>query len=200
MSGKAFKLVLLGESAVGKSSIVLRYMKDEFLTSVDPTIGVAYSTKSTRLRDGTYIPFEIWDTAGQERYHSLAPMYYRAAQAAIVVYDIRRQVTYEKAKRWITELKSSTASDDIVIALVGNKVDMASEREVKRNAAEAYAQEGGLLFMETSAKTNENVAELFDAIAERLRKVFGSVPDGRPSGTVTHLPEFDDDSGKGGCC
>ncbi|CAH3853578.1 unnamed protein product [Pieris brassicae] len=121
-----FKLVLLGESAVGKSSLVLRFVKGQFHEYQESTIGAAFLTQTLCL-DDTTVKFEIWDTAGQERYHSLAPMYYRGAQAAIVVYDITNQDTFGRAKNWVKELQRQ-ASPSIVIALAGNKSDMAAKR------------------------------------------------------------------------
>ncbi|XP_013910062.1 PREDICTED: ras-related protein Rab-5B [Thamnophis sirtalis] len=123
-----FKLVLLGESAVGKSSLVLRFVKGQFHEYQESTIGAAFLTQSVCL-DDTTVKFEIWDTAGQERYHSLAPMYYRGAQAAIVVYDITNQETFARAKTWVKELQRQ-ASPNIVIALAGNKADLANKRMV----------------------------------------------------------------------
>merc|ERR1711982_120126 len=113
-----FKLVLLGESAVGKSSLVLRFVKGQFLDFQESTIGAAFLTQTVCLNDTT-VKFEIWDTAGQERYHSLAPMYYRGAQAAIVVYDITSMDSFERAKSWIKELQKQ-ARPDIVISLAAN--------------------------------------------------------------------------------
>ncbi|XP_043537809.1 ras-related protein Rab-5B isoform X2 [Chiloscyllium plagiosum] len=124
-----FKLVLLGESAVGKSSLVLRFVKGQFHEYQESTIGAAFLTQSVCL-DDTTVKFEIWDTAGQERYHSLAPMYYRGAQAAIVVYDITNQETFARAKTWVKELQRQ-ASPNIVIALSGNKADLANKRMVE---------------------------------------------------------------------
>ncbi|KAL0637564.1 GTP-binding protein of the rab/ypt [Maublancomyces gigas] len=170
-----FKLVLLGESAVGKSSLVLRFVKDQFDDYRESTIGAAFLTQTIALDETTTIKFEIWDTAGQERYKSLAPMYYRNANCAVVVYDITQASSLDKAKAWVKELQRQ-ANENIVIALAGNKLDLASpsassptsKRAVDTAEAEAYAREAGLLFFETSAKTAENVKELFTAIAKKL--------------------------------
>jgi small GTP-binding protein len=164
-----FKLVLLGESSVGKSSLVLRFVKGQFHEFQESTIGAAFLTQTVQI-DDTTVKFEIWDTAGQERYHSLAPMYYRGAQAAIVTYDLTNKETFQKAQNWIKELQRQ-ASPNIVIALAGNKLDLASKRAVSYEEAKTYADETGLLFMETSAKTAANVMELFTSIAKKLPKV-----------------------------
>ncbi|CAZ81997.1 unnamed protein product [Tuber melanosporum] len=118
------KLVLLGEAAVGKSSLVLRFVNDDFQENKEPTIGAAFLTQRCTLPSRT-IKFEIWDTAGQERFASLAPMYYRNAQTALVVYDITKPTSLTKAKHWVSELQRQ-ASPGIVIALVGNKLDLAA--------------------------------------------------------------------------
>ncbi|KAG2205694.1 ras family-domain-containing protein [Mucor mucedo] len=178
---KQVKLVLLGESAVGKSSLVLRFVNRDYVENREPTIGAAFLTQKCATDDRT-IKFEIWDTAGQERFHSLAPMYYRNSQAAIVVYDITKATTLDKAKSWVKELQRQ-ANTDIVIALVGNKLDLArddleegestseeneNERQVPKEDAQAYADEAGLLFFETSAKSAYNVDNLFAAIAKKI--------------------------------
>ncbi|KAL0073411.1 ras family-domain-containing protein [Phycomyces blakesleeanus] len=164
------KLVLLGESAVGKSSLVIQFVQQGYVENREPTIGAAFLTKKYQTGEQS-IKFEIWDTAGQERFHSLAPMYYRNAQAAIVVYDITKAASLDKAKTWVKELQRQ-ASSDIVIALVGNKLDLVQEDEHERQVlaedAQAYAEEGNLLFYETSAKTSENVDAVFGAIANQI--------------------------------
>jgi small GTP-binding protein len=124
-----FKLVLLGDSAVGKSSLVLRFVRGQFFEYQESTIGAAFLTQTVALNDTT-VKFEIWDTAGQERYHSLAPMYYRGAAAAIVVYDITNTDSFTRAKNWVRELQRQ-GSPNVVIALAGNKNDLASKRKVQ---------------------------------------------------------------------
>ena len=163
-----FKLVLLGDSAVGKSSLVLRFVRGQFFEYQESTIGAAFLTQTVALNDTT-VKFEIWDTAGQERYHSLAPMYYRGAAAAIVVYDITSEESFERAKAWVSELQRQ-GNPNIVIALAGNKTDLSIKRKVQAEDAEAYTKEAGIMFMETSAKTASNVNELFVAIARALPK------------------------------
>ncbi|KAL4067306.1 ras family-domain-containing protein [Scleroderma yunnanense] len=160
-----FKLVLLGESAVGKSSLVLRFVKNQFDDYRESTIGAAFLTQTVTLDDQTIVKFEIWDTAGQERYK--APMYYRNANCAVVVYDITQASSLDKARTWIRELQRQ-ADPSIVIALCGNKTDLAVRRQVTQEEAKKYADEEGLMWFETSAKTGEGVSEVFTAIAKKL--------------------------------
>lgn len=167
-----------------------RSPQDQFDDYRESTIGAAFLTQTISLDESTTVKFEIWDTAGQERYKSLAPMYYRNANCAVVVYDITQAVSLQsrspallslilmwlqssldKAKSWVKELQRQ-ANENIVIALAGNKLDLVTENPDKRAIstadAQAYAQESGLLFFETSAKTSTNVRELFTAIAKKL--------------------------------
>mmetsp|Transcript_7725 Transcript_7725/g.14174 ORF Transcript_7725/g.14174 Transcript_7725/m.14174 type:complete len:195 (-) Transcript_7725:103-687(-) len=165
---KHYKLVLLGDTAVGKSCLVVRFVRDEFFEFQEPTIGAAFLTQTVALDDAT-VKFEIWDTAGQERYRSLAPMYYRGAAAAVVVYDITNADSYAGAKSWVKELQRR-GDPKVIIALAGNKADNEGERKVTQAEAKEYALENGIIFFETSAKTALNINELFLQVATQLPK------------------------------
>ncbi len=193
------KLVLLGETAVGKSSIVLRYVKKLWSEYTESTIGAAFLTASVALDDIT-VKLEIWDTAGQERYHSLAPMYYRGAAAAIVVYDITNRDSFGRSKLWVQELQRQ-GKQNMVIVLVGNKLDLADQRQVESREGKAYVEEQGLSgFFECSAKTNQNVSDIFRHVARAL-----PVNTGPPKPTPQvqlYSPDDQADGGKkkGPCC
>ncbi|SCV00208.1 LANO_0F05754g1_1 [Lachancea nothofagi CBS 11611] len=169
-----FKLVLLGDSSVGKSSIVHRFVKDSFDEFRESTIGAAFLSQTVKLEkhQDVTIKFEIWDTAGQERYKSLAPMYYRNANAALIVYDVTQPGSLVKAQSWVEELKHKVGDQDLVICLVGNKLDLceadSSVRQVEIDDAQTYAQEQHLLFHEVSAKTGAGIAKIFQEMGEKV--------------------------------
>ncbi|XP_050399055.1 ras-related protein Rab-22A [Patella vulgata] len=166
MSMRDVKLCLLGDSGVGKSSLVMRFVTDSFKPALESTIGASFMTKTLLVEGNTY-KFQIWDTAGQEKYRALAPMYYRGAAAAIIAYDVTREATYKSVKSWVQELRHQGAPN-IVIAIAGNKCDLDDLREVREKDAEDYAKEINAIFCETSALTAINVADLFYKISERL--------------------------------
>ncbi|KAL6984810.1 Complex III subunit 3 [Sarracenia purpurea var. burkii] len=174
------KLVLLGDMGTGKTSLVLRFVKGQFYDYQESTIGAAFFTQVLSLNEAT-IKFDIWDTAGQERYYSLAPMYYRGAAAAVVVYDITSMDSFERAKKWVRELQRQ-GNPNSVNVLVANKADLETKRQVEAQVGEQYAKESGLLFFETSAKSAQNVNELFYEIAKILAKASPS----RPTGMKLH--------------
>ena len=189
----AMKLVLLGDTSVGKSCIVHRLVRDEFYEFQEPTIGSAFITQIIQTENAT-IKFEIWDTAGQERYRSLAPMYYRGARVAIVTFDITNKSSFSGAKTWVAELQSRRLPD-IIIALVGNKADLEKSRQVSRIDAETYANEHGILFYETSAKASTGVREMFVDIAVRI-----PVPETRDNPILNYKIVEQPKSKSGYCC
>ncbi|XP_054426353.1 ras-related protein Rab-17 [Pteronotus mesoamericanus] len=164
-----FKLVLLGSGSVGKSSLALRYVKDDF-RSILPTVGCAFFTKVVDLGAAS-LKFEIWDTAGQEKYHSVCHLYFRGANAALLVYDITSKESFLKAQQWLRDLERDFSPGEVVVMLVGNKTDLGAEREVTFEEGKEFAESQHLLFMEASAKTNHQVTEVFSAIGwELLRR------------------------------
>ncbi|KAF0904538.1 hypothetical protein E2562_035435 [Oryza meyeriana var. granulata] len=174
------KLVLLGDLGAGKTSIVVRFAKGLYYDCQESTIGAAFFSQVLAMDEAT-VKLDIWDTAGQERYHSLAPMYYRGAAAAVVVYDISSTDSYIRARKWVDELQRQ-GNPHLVMALVGNKVDLEEKRQVGTQEAMEYAERNGLFFIETSAKTSQNVTDLFYELADRLVKVRPH----HPSGMVLH--------------
>ncbi|XP_059162116.1 uncharacterized protein LOC131945131 [Physella acuta] len=163
----SYRVVLLGDQGVGKSSISLRFLRDEFHEHNAPTIGAAYLTQTMRVGERT-VKLDLWDTAGQERFASLAPMYYRTAQGAIVVYDICSKSSFQRAHDWIQELKTQ-APPGTIIMLCGNKVDLANEgREVSIEDAVQMARDKGLIFTEVSAKTGQGIKSLFQTVADKV--------------------------------
>ena len=160
------KLVLLGDTSVGKSCIVNRHMRGTFSVYQEPTIGAAFST--SRIDVGTHIiNLEIWDTAGQERYKSLAPMYYRGASGAMVVFDITSKDSFEGAKSWIREIKNNGKAN-CIIYLVGNKSDLKELRKISTLEAKKYSEIIDVPYIEVSAKTGENINNLFHTVAVNI--------------------------------
>ena len=207
-AAREVKVVLLGDAGVGKSSLVLRFVTNSFDKYSESTIGASFMSKLL-LVDGAPIKYQIWDTAGQEKYHSLAPLYYRGAAAAIIVYDITRAASFQTLKNWVRELQQ-LGPENIVLAICGNKSDLEDKREVSTAEAKAYAAEIGALFLEASAKLNKNVQDLFTDISKRLPKpqqeaFGGDVADLRKGGGGGGGGGGGDGEGgggkaKGGCC
>lgn len=160
-----YKLVVLGHYSVGKTSLVTKYVKGSFNPNEESTIGAAFLTKSC-LSKGQLIKFEIWDTAGQERYNSLIPMYYRGAHVALIIYDITKTESFETAKKWVEELKTEKPADFLKV-LIGNKCDL-ENRMISFEEGLRYAEENGLLFYESSARTSYNVDKIFADIGDIL--------------------------------
>ena len=201
-----FKVVLIGDSGVGKSNLLSRFTRNEFNLESKSTIGVEFATRSIPV-DSKTIKAQIWDTAGQERYRAITSAYYRGAVGALLVYDISKQVTFENVERWLNELRDH-ADNNIVIMLVGNKSDLKHLRAVSTEEAAQFAEKHGLSFIETSALESTNVEEAFQQILTEIYNITGrstgtsstSKPD-TVSGGQTIIPTAEPaaDPDKGGC-
>lgn len=164
-----FKIVLIGDSGVGKSNLLSRFTRNEFSLESKSTIGVEFATKSIQV-DGKIIKAQVWDTAGQERYRAITSAYYRGAVGALLVYDIAKHVTYENVERWLKELRDH-ADQNIVIMLVGNKSDLRHLRAVPVEEAKAFAEKNTLSFIEASALDSTNVETAFQQILTEIYRI-----------------------------
>ncbi|XP_061381392.1 uncharacterized protein LOC116776318 [Danaus plexippus] len=166
------KIVVLGSQGVGKTSLVVRYIGKMFSKHISPTIGASFFTCNINLEDSR-IKLQVWDTAGQERFRSMAPMYYRNANAALLVYDITSANSFASIKSWVKELQSNVG-DPIVLSLVGNKSDLECHRAVSASEAAQYAEEIGAAYCETSALHDQGIDQVFLATASELLKLSNS--------------------------
>ncbi|KAM0749749.1 ras-domain-containing protein [Meredithblackwellia eburnea MCA 4105] len=167
-----FKVVLIGDSGVGKSNLLSRFTRNEFNLESKSTIGVEFATRSISV-DSKTVKAQIWDTAGQERYRAITSAYYRGAVGALLVYDIAKHATYVNVTRWLKELRDH-ADSNIVIMLVGNKSDLRHLRAVPTEEAKAFSQENGLSFIETSALDASNVENAFQNILTEIYRIVSS--------------------------
>ncbi|OHT14982.1 small GTP-binding protein [Tritrichomonas foetus] len=170
----SIKLVLLGDSGVGKTSIVTQYVNGRLPENVKPTIGAAFVTKELTLNNQD-IELLIWDTAGQEVYRGLAPMYYRSALIAIIVYDVTSVSSFESVSYWIKELKSNV-DGSIVILVCGNKTDLADMRAIDGGTAQDCAETSGALYTETSASNGTGIDRMFQMAVSKLFTIRSSTP------------------------
>jgi len=155
----AFKIVVIGDSGVGKTNILSRFIDGEFVLASKPTIGVEFATKYMEV-EGNVIKLQIWDTAGQERYRAITSAYYRGAVGALLVYDISDRNTFQNAERWLKELRDHTGTNTVVM-LVGNKSDMEHLRAVEKDDAAAFSAKHNVSFIETTALENTCVESAF---------------------------------------
>jgi len=200
-----FKVVLIGDSGVGKSNLLSRFTRNEFNLESKSTIGVEFATRSIQC-DGKTIKAQIWDTAGQERYRAITSAYYRGAVGALLVYDISKVVSFENVERWLNELRDH-ADSNIVIMLVGNKSDLRHLRAVPTETAADFAKKHGLSFIETSALDSTNVELAFQrilteiyhilAVNKNMEKKENHTPEG--GGETLELERRTEEK-KGGCC
>ncbi|MBA0558270.1 hypothetical protein Golax_012272 [Gossypium laxum] len=206
-----FKVVLIGDSAVGKSQLLARFARNEFSVDSKATIGVEFQTK-TLVIDNKTVKSQIWDTAGQERYRAVTSAYYRGAVGAMLVYDMTKRQSFDNMARWLEELRGH-ADQNLVIMLVGNKCDLGSLRAVPTEDAQEFAQRENLFFMETSALESTNVETAFFTVLTEIYRIISKKtltanaeldPNGNAAllkGTRIIVPnqEMQKDS-RGGCC
>lgn len=196
-----FKLLLIGDSGVGKSCLLLRFADDTYTESYISTIGVDFKIRTIDL-DGKTIKLQIWDTAGQERFRTITSSYYRGAHGIIVVYDVTDQESFNNVKQWLQEI-DRYASENVNKLLVGNKCDLTAKRAVEYNKAKEYADSLNIQFLETSAKSSTNVEQAFMTMASEIKSRMSSVPSGGTGKTgpgVTITSPGKPVQSSGGCC
>ena len=175
MSAKyIIKILTLGDTMVGKSSIVLRFSEDKFDDNQFATIGIDFKTKYIKMGDSS-VKVLIWDTAGQERFQNIAKQYYKGANGVLLIYDITRRKSFERVEFWLKELKENNRLDELFICLVGNKIDLEEKRVIKYEEGEKYALDNNIHFLEVSARSGKGITELFNKVIKgSMEKVFSS--------------------------
>ena len=173
MSAKyIIKIVTLGDSMVGKTSIVYRYFENKFNESILSTIGIDFKTKYIKVRDAS-VKVLIWDTAGQEKFRNIAKQYYQGANGVLLVFDVSDRKSFERIEYWLNEIKENNKIDSMYAVIVANKIDLLGERVISRDEAEKYAEKNNISYFEVSAKTGEGVAEMFNNITKgTIDKIF----------------------------
>ena len=161
-----FKVVLVGDSSVGKTNIMSKYLKNEFHEDSKATVGVEFGSKQFTI-EGHQIKAQIWDTAGQERYKAITSAYYKGAKGAFVVYDITRKQSFDSVDKWINDLKAA-ADKKLSIIIIGNKCDLEDQREITKEQGEEKAKSFGFSFIETSALSGENLEKGFEMLIKEI--------------------------------
>ena len=196
-----FKLILIGDSCVGKSNILLKYLKNEFDPNSRATVGVEFGTKNIIINNKK-IKIQIWDTAGQERYRSITSAYYKGAKGALIVYDITRKCTFDNIDKWISDLKLN-GDKNICIVILGNKSDLDDKREVSKGDGIKKSEMYKTAFLETSALNGDNIGKAFDEIIEQIiqnNKSFFEDNNKKDMDKGVNLNESNKDNDKKKCC
>lgn len=175
-----FKILIIGDSSVGKSSLMLRFCDDAFNEKQLSTIGVDFKVKYM-VENGKRLKMAIWDTAGQERFRTLTSSYYRGAQGIILVYDCTHRETFASLSHWLDEIKTHSTHDDAIKMLIANKVDL-PDHQVPRSEGEEFAFANSMLFIETSAKTRTGVKQAFDELVLKILDTPALLVNTRPLG------------------
>ena len=168
-----YKILLLGDSTVGKTCFLLRYVDDSFLDLHMATIGLDYRLKTLILEEQKIVKVQLWDTAGQDKFRAITRNYYKGASGIILIFDVTNVKSYENIKKWINEIKEEI-SEKVAIVLIGNKIDNVQERKISKEQGDKLASEIGVKFFETSAKTGEGINE---SVFFLVKKIFENDPD-----------------------
>jgi len=197
-----FKLLLIGDSGVGKTCVLFRFSDDAFNSTFISTIGIDFKIRTIEL-DEKKIKLQIWDTAGQERFRTITTAYYRGAMGILLLYDITNEKSFDNIKTWIHNIEQH-ASEDVEKMILGNKCDMEDKRVISIEQGQKLAQEHGVPFMETSAKANINVEEAFTSIARAIKKKMDTKVVSTPAANNATLKATEQSGngggGKKGCC
>ena len=199
-----FKVLILGDSFVGKTNMLKRFLNDEFDMNTKETVGVEFGSKNFILGEKKdIIKAQIWDTAGQERYRSVTKAYYKGAKGALLVYDITRKSTFENIDNWLIDLRTN-ADKDILILLIGNKSDLSDKREISEEEARTKAEQYNIAFLETSAKSGDNIDKAFTQLIEQvynanMSMLQSNIEIEENNGDGVNLVNKDDTKKKG-CC
>lgn len=199
-----FKYIIIGDTAVGKSCILLQFTDKRFQPTHELTIGVEFGSRTLTIGEMT-LKLQIWDTAGQESFRSMTRSYYRGACGALLVFDLTRRESFNGLKKWLDEARRN-AIPNLVIILIGNKCDLDQKRAVAKEEGEAFAKANGIVYVETSAKTSENVDEAFMTTARQIcERIRAGELDANNESTGIKIgmksPRKDGKAGPGtGCC
>ena len=188
-----FKILLLGDSEVGKSCFLMRYSDNVFIDNYITTIGLDYKLKSVKLDNGKTIKVQLWDTAGQDKYRTIAKNYFKGSHGILLLYDITKTNSFENIREWIRDIKEEV-SEKAIIFLIGNKIDLGEQRKISKEKGVELAEEYKIPFFEASAKSGENVDEVFKALYRKISEVYGDMEKERGAKLIKKQKN------KGKCC
>jgi len=192
-----YKVLLLGDSTVGKTCFLIKYTDKTFQDVHMATIGLDYRLKNMTLKSGKNVKLQIWDTAGQDRFRAITKNYYKGANGIILIYDITNPQTFDNVKGWISQIREE-ANQNVLIYIAGNKIDMEEERKIQKEDGEKLAGEYGFPFVETSAKEGININETFEDLVEKIDSVYSKFETNNPEGIKKN--KLYKGKKKSGCC
>ena len=188
-----FKILMLGDSEVGKSCFLMRYSDNVFVENYITTIGLDYKLKTIKLDSGKIIKVQLWDTAGQDKYRTIAKNYYKGSHGILLLYDTTKMSSFENIREWIQDIRQEVCPKSIIF-LIGNKIDLTEQRKIAKEQGEELAEEFKIPFFEASAKSGENVDEVFKALYEKIIEAYGDLE--KEKGTKLNKKK----QNKGKCC